>query len=405
MRTHLTDIAVRALKPQHGQYKVWDAAFPGFGMRVNGGSKSWIVMHGTDRRLKVLGRYPDISLKDARTLASRHILRDPESAEKISLTVREAYDTYASSHCDAKLKPSTARETKRLLTRHLLPKHGSHPIAEITKSHCTTIFDGLLTTPSLANHVFAAFRGFFSWAVRRDLIEASPCDRLSAPASPASRDRVLTEDELVRVVRAARETDHPFGPIVELLILTGLRRSEVAALRWEWIDEQEKTILLPATITKNKREHLIPYGKKVAALLGTIPRVGEYLFPAQRDRWVGKPATTFAGWGKPKKALDEKIRGNVKRAPVAHWTLHDLRRTASTMWAKLRIPQHVNDRLLNHVSGKISGVAAVYNRYEYLDEKREALAIWEEFVTTLSQLHQTGGSSSIFAAISLRQIP
>jgi integrase len=396
VRTHLTDIAVRALKPGDKQYKVWDASFPGFGVRVNGKSKSWVVMHGADRRLKVLGRYPDVSLKDARVSASRHLLRDPESAEEKPPSLQEAYDTYASAHCDANLKPSTAKETKRLLTRHLLPRHRHRAITEISKSDCTAIFDGLLNKPSAANHAFTAIRGFFSWATDRELVEVSPCNRLKIPAKTASRERVLTEKELSYVLAAARDTEYPFGVIVQLLILTGQRRGEIAALRWEWIDEKEQTILLPVTITKNKREHLIPYGAKVAALIETIPRTSEYLFPAQRERRAGKPATTFAGWSKPKKTLDAKIRGDLKRSPVAPWTLHDLRRTASTLWASLKVPQHINDRLLNHVTGsKQSRVARIYNRYEYLDEKREALVTWEEFVTTLFQRDQTGSSISI----------
>ena len=87
-----------------------------------------------------------------------------------------------------------------------------------------------------------------------------------------------------------------YGKIVELLILTGQRRGEIAALQWKWIDETDGTITFSPSITKNKREHVIPYGPMVADVLKKIPRSGEYLFPAKRERRRGQPVTVFAGW-------------------------------------------------------------------------------------------------------------
>jgi integrase len=229
-----------------------------------------------------------------------------------------------------------------------------------------------------ANHAFAAMRGFFGWAARHDYVTTSPCDRLQSPAIHIERDRVLTDAELAKVFLQARVTPYPFGYIVQLLILTGQRRGEIAALRWEWIDHDEKTITLPASLTKNKREHFVPFGEMAAAVLATIPRQNEFVFPALRDRKKGEPATIFAGWGKPKAAFDKAIQGKLQKSPVGHWTLHDLRRTASTMWAKIGVPQNINDRLLNHVSGgTLSPVAAIYNRYQFQDEMREAVEKYE----------------------------
>lgn len=112
----------------------------------------------------------------------------------------------------------------------------------------------------------------------------------------------------------------------------------------------------------------------VAALLEQVPRTGDYLFPAARERVRGKPATVFNGWGKPKASLDKKLEG------VAPYTLHDLRRTFSTQLASLRVPQRVVERILNQKPGAhtaISPIAALYNRYQYMDEMREAVTKWE----------------------------
>ncbi len=129
-------------------------------------------------------------------------------------------------------------------------------------------------------------------------------------------------------------------------------------------------------VTKNKRTHTFPYGRMVEDLLERIPRQGDYLFPAARERVKGKPATVFNGWAKPKETFDALCQ-------VQNWQLHDLRRTFATNLAALGVAPHVTERLLNHVSGTISGVAAIHNRFRYADEMRDAIRRWE---TRLSHL-------------------
>jgi integrase len=167
----------------------------------------------------------------------------------------------------------------------------------------------------------------------------------------------------VRVYRAAE--DYPFGTIVRLLILTGQRRGEIASLRWEYINEADRTITLPASATKNNRQHTFPYGHLTQQLLKSVPRLGENVFPAR-----GNLEASFSGWSKCKDVFD-------KRCQIAPWTLHDLRRTYSTIHAAIGTPPHITERLLNHASGTISGVGAMHNRYAYLDEMRAAAMAFE----------------------------
>jgi integrase len=190
---------------------------------------------------------------------------------------------------------------------------------------------------------------------------------MGLPTKHRTRDYVLSETELLSVWQAAKALGYPFGSVVQLLILTGQRRGEIAALRWGWVGPDKRRITFPAAVTKNGREHVIPYGEHVAKLLDTIPNHGDLLFPAR-----GKD-TPLNGWSKCKRALD-------KASGVDHWTLHDLRRTFATNLAALNVPPHVTERLLNHASGTISGVAAIYNRHAYMDEMREALAKWDAFL-------------------------
>jgi integrase len=209
-------------------------------------------------------------------------------------------------------------------------------------------------------------------------IPHSPCEGMRK-IEQKDRERVLTDPELVAVWKAAETFEYPFGPIVRLLITTGQRRGEIGALRRSWNDPDARTIKFPSEITKNGREHFVPYGDMTAKILSELPDVGDFFFPAR-----GKPENAFSGYSASKKHLDKLIKGEDEKSPVAHWTLHDLRRTASTMWAEIGIPEHINDRLLNHItSGKQSRVARIYNRYEYLAEKREAIHLWEKRLAVL----------------------
>ena len=154
---------------------------------------------------------------------------------------------------------------------------------------------------------------------------------------------MLDDDELCRVWRQAESIGYPYGTIVRLLILSGQRSGETAALRWEWIGKD--TITIPATVTKNGNATTFPIGTMARALIHGIPHLGPLLFPARGHR--DKP---FVGFGVSKLALD--------RCGVENFTHHDLRRTFATNLAALGTPIHVTEKLLNHISGTVSGVAA-----------------------------------------------
>ena len=232
-------------------------------------------------------------------------------------------------------------------------------------------------TPSEQNHAFIAARVFFRWAARNRLIERSPLEDMSLPAASRSRERVLTEAELSEIYRTARVHPYPYGAIISLLLLTGQRRGEIASLKWGWIDAEAQTITLPSTITKNKRAHTFPYGHTAASVLEEIPELGEYIFPATRSHVRGKATTIFNGWPKAKVFFDKELEN------VEPYTLHDLRRTFSSTLAALGTPIHVTEKLLNHVSGSLSGVAAIYNRHTYMDEMRQAIHTYENHLISL----------------------
>ena len=371
-RIVLTDVAIRALKPPaRGQRDYWDAKTPSFGVRVSqGGAKTFIAKRANRRH--TLGRFPVVSLQGARAAAKR-LLADTYAIATPEITFSDALDRFVATHCAQKNKPRTAKETERILRHDFLPPWRSSPLGAITRHDVSVIIDRMLDRPSAANHAFTAVRTFFNWCIKRGYIVDSPCAGLSMPAKKSSRSRVLSEAELVAVWRAAESAGYPFGTIVQLLILTGQRRGEIAALDHAFINGKTRTITLPVELVKNRREHMFPYGPMAADILDSIPRRNStgFLFPAR-----GYDDRPFCGFNKGKAALD-------RIAPIQPWTLHDLRRTLATHMAALGVAPHVVERLLNHASGTISGVAAIYNRYTFMPEMRHAIAKWEAWLTSL----------------------
>lgn len=373
----LTDISIRSLKPPaKGQRLYRDKTTRGFGVRVSqGGSKTFVVVHGANRQFTTIGRYPTLSLKDARTEARRLLAEKTLGRMRpVSIRFEDARDRFIEA-CKAKNKPRTVYDYERLLNRHF--KFGRTMLSDITQHELMRRIGKLSGTPSEQNHAFVTAKVFFRWAKKNNYVEINPLADLSLPAKTHARERVLTPHEQVKVYNASLVYPYPFGPIVSLLVLTGLRRGEAASLKWEWIDASERVITIPNTETKNKRAHSFPYGDKVADIINELPETSEYLFPASRSHVRGKPTTHFNGWTKAKPKFDATLED------VAPYTLHDLRRTFDSTMASLGVPLHVSDKLLNHISGAVSGVRATYNRYSYMPEMRQAITSFEGHLETL----------------------
>lgn len=366
----LTDLQIKKLRaPDKGQKTYFDDGLRGFGVRVSqGGSKSFVVMFGEKRRLKTLGRYPDISLAEARIEAKRFqadvAMSEQVTAERLpAVSFLDARMRFLRDS-EARNKPRTTEEYRRLLERHF---HFDQGLAEITRSDIMGVVETLGATPSEQRHAFVAIRTLMNWALKHGLIDSSPVPALRY--STQSRSRFLTDSELVMVWARAVEVGYPFGSMVQLLILTGQRRGEVAGLRRSWIEDNY--IHFPEGFTKNKREHRTPLCAMAQQIIDDIPMSGDLLFPAR-----GRVETPFSGWSKAKSQFDKPLE-------IEPYTLHDLRRTFASTLARLGTPIHVTEKILNHVSGTVSGVAAVYNRHSYDEEMRTAIDAYEIHIQKL----------------------
>jgi integrase len=373
----LTDISVRALRsPKRGQKLHADDSLAGFGVRVSqGGAKTFVLVYGDDRRRLTIGRYPVISLSDARTEAKRILAERTLGRRKGPSSPYNHVKQAFLGACRVKNRPSTVKGYTRHLNKHF--QFGSRKLDDIDRHDIRHKLDRIAAQGE-RDHAIVALKAFFTWAVKNGYLESSPCAAHFAPVRSLSRERVLDPDELRKVVNAANLSFWRFGAIVQLCLLTGQRRGEVAKFQWDWIDVANQTITIPAAVAKNGRTHTFPYGDSIAVLLARLPLVhDELLFPARTSHFRGQPSTCFNGWGNGKRDFDYLLDG------VAHWTLHDLRRTFATIHAEIGTPIHVTEKLLNHVSGTISGVAAIYNRHTYLAEMRAAVANYEAHIKKL----------------------
>jgi len=379
----LTDLSVkRLLVPQKGRVTYNDDSVPGFGVRVSSrGVRSFILVVGRNRKRITIGRYPTIMLSEARARARELIAERVLGKDDVpSLKFEDAVPIFiASRYGDDYIKPRTKEETERLLRRHFLPKFRHEQLANIKTHEIAAVIDGLRKTPSIAHHAFGAIRLFFRWAEGRQYVLRSPCAILQPPPTSIARDRVLSRYEIKSVLAVVRENSGSFSTIAELLLLTGQRRGEIMNLRADWIDWDGRTITFPAKVTKNKRQHTIPFGPRAEELLKRGEPKG-LLFPALGTD--GK--RPYGGWSKSKAKLD-------KRCPLLDWTLHDLRRTFATNLAALGVPVHVTEKALNHISGTTGGIVAVYQRHTYEREIRDALNAWERHLNELMDETQSVG--------------
>lgn len=301
MKLHLTDISVRKLSaPKAGQVSYWDRTTPGFGVRCSPKSKSFIVMFGAKRRLKTLGRYPALSLSDARREAKLFLSEVSFGKHQETKIVYENLSRQFIRDCETRLRSITVREYRR----HLIFFNFKKDISQIERADVFRKLEELRETPANQNYAFTALKVFFNWAARNQFMSSNPIAFDKKPARLVSRDRVLNDHKINTLYQFVRHNRSLFHDIVALLILTGQRKSEIGKLRWDEI--VDGCIILPASRTKNNRSHRLPLSPTALEILNSRPVNGPYVFPG-RD-----PKSPFNGFTRVKKLLDKALVSDSK---------------------------------------------------------------------------------------------
>ena len=416
MATTLTESAIRSAikraKDGNRRVELTDAQTPGLRLRVTaGGGASWGLACRDQakamRRYK-LGDYPAITIAKAREQARelRGDVRrgaDPiaekrakaeanrAKAERKESTVQRLVEQWEAKHL-AKRSTRYRGEAVRALTV-ALKKDWTKAAADLDRAAVRKALDalsnrtgtkGMVGDRSAIQRRTAAYgSACFGWALERELVVTNPFLAIPLPEAAPSRDRVLTDAELAEVLQAAG-IKSSYGRIIWLLATTGQRASEVGGMRWEELSADLKTWTVPGARMKNRKAHVVPISDAARVAFKDLerPENGKGLvFPSSAG-------TPFARWSECKLILDlaiQKTRNmalGVRAEAIPLWRVHDLRRTLATGLEALGIRMEVTEAVIGHVSGKRSGIVAVYQRHEYGAEKRVALDTWGARVAT-----------------------
>ena len=405
---------------------VTDGELTGFALRVSAsGVKTFLFQYrfgGRVRRLR-LGVYGDLTPAQARRLAETARGRvaageDPVSDRKRlhaaaeethrAQKVLSAADSLTLSVLvqrwqDGALRdrsPAYRREATRCLRSSLAPLL-AEPAGRLEPGRLQAELDRIAPDhPTTARRVLAYGRAMFGWALKRRLVPANPFAQVVAEGRERSRDRVLTDVELGEAWRAAAALSPPFGPYLQLLILTLQRRTELAGMRWDELAPDLATWTVPAARAKNRKAHVVHLAPAARAIVRGIPRISDMRSGAPSPLvFTTTGRTPISGFQNAKEQLDGLViierrkrpaqptpamAGEPSAGPALGWRLHDLRGTGVTALARLGVPPHVADRLLNHVQGSIRGVAAVYQRHEFMAEREAALLRWADHVAAVA---------------------
>ena len=388
----LTQLFVERIgPPKSGRVEYWDTHLPGFGLRVSAtGVKSWQVflrVHGGKQVRETLGTVdaiPEVDVARARALASQKKARagiNPVE-ERRAAAVRTDTEDFASvagrflaEHVDRNLRPKTIREWRRLFESELIPRLGTRAIREITKANVLELLNEKAETrPKQADEIRKVLRRLFSWAIEESVLTDDPTEGVTKRVKERQdRERVLTPAEIKLFWSGCDRLGWPFGPLCQLLLLTAQREGEVGGARWSEFDLPGRVWNIPGARTKNGKAHTVQLSDFAIEILDSLPRTGELLFASR--------GTAPSGYSKVKTRLDGYMAD--AGAEIPGWVFHDLRRTAATNMARLGIAQPVVEKVLNHISGQVSGIGGIYNRHDYGAEREYALGALAMFVKLL----------------------
>jgi integrase len=377
----------------------WDSKVAGFGYRlrrhgaeVRGTYVYQYRINGRSHRY-LIGKVEEITAAQARDQAEKkraevRLGHDPQQAKRdarrrerphsmgaIVTGYRDETGTEVPGYLDMRKDELRARsytEVARYLSgpKYFGPLHRAD-IGNVSRRDVAACLNTIIKSKGkvAAARARTALSGFFTWALQQGIVEANPVTGTAVPNEPEPRDRVLTDAELIAIWKAADDSD--FGKIVRLLITLASRRSEIGSLRFSEIDFDAGTWTLPKERSKNGKAHTLPLHATALNIIRSVPCL------AGRDLLFGAHSKEgFTAWRISKEALD-------RRAGIADWRLHDLRRTAATRMADIGIAPHIIEEILNHKSGHRAGPAGIYNRSSYTREVRAALACWDAHVHSL----------------------
>ncbi len=408
------------------------------------GRKSWVLFyrHGGKQKRLTLGHYVEdlkeeqivgladgsggarqaLGLRDARKEAGEalqlvargidpavHRAAIKAEGERKRDTIGTTVETFLTVGMKGKkgkaLAPRYVAETRRNFENHVLPRWRDRDLVSINRRDVIALLDAIAAGeqptankkaktvaggPIAANRVLAAVRAMFNWALRRGMVEANPCTLVEQPGEETRRERNLSAEEIRELWPFFEGAGHPFGDFFRMALLTAQRRSEVAGMRWADIDFEARTWTIPQDQTKSGRGQVVPLSQAALDILAAAPRKTITVNKVRKPSpfvFTSDGSAAISGFSRAKDLMDAKVKkARIKTDPGAEdfpeWNIHDLRRTAATHMGRLGTSEFVIGKVLNHSARGVTG--QVYNRYEYLEEKRHALEAWAAYLGRLT---------------------
>jgi integrase len=426
----ITKRTVDASKPEKRDYFVWDEALAGFGLKVTpAGGKVYLFQYrvggrGNPTRRYTIGKHGALTPDQARTRAKALAAMveqgvDPRQQELDTLAIKAeakrqaeekarvegelAFEKMAErwlEEYELDHRPNSVGQAKVSINKYLLPKLRGKPLPHITKADLQAALDAIpAKQKATRQQVFAYASILWRWALERGDIEDNPVPSMAKPKVPKSRDRVLSDEELVTVWQAAENLREPFGAYCRLLILTGQRREEVASIKWAELDRAAATWTIPAAKAKNGVTHIVPLSPAVIGEFDQLALAQQVRAKAVVDPTLwpkSGPVVTFKGkvsiscFSQAKAEIDcEVTKLRKETGPLPRWQVRDLRRTLATGLQRLGVRFEVTEAVINHVSGAKGGVAGIYQQHDWKDEKRTALEAWARHVRAIVRPPET----------------
>lgn len=387
---------IESLRPTKGKRPIYRDR-DGFAIRVApSGLKTWVYLYDMDgrRRQMGLGTFPEVSLQDAREACRQaRSLRaagiDPQTKKlaeakerREAPTVQDIVDDYLESEDFLDLSRTTKMDYRRTFEKDLLPHYGSCKAAEITKKDIRRILRRVIARGKVqAARTKAHLHKLFNFAYDEELVPFNPCYRVKVKHKPAKRDVVLKRGEISVFWQWLDETPkitEPIKMVYRIMLATAQRKAEVCRARWEDIDWEEAIWTIPPGNSKNGKQNEVPLSSFALELLRRLHELtGEtpYLVPSQRhpERHICR------------QSVNQSIWANRDSIPIKkRFIPHDLRRTAATELRRVWIPRGALKRILNHAEA--ADVTAVYDRYDFENEKRKYLEEWGRVLNNITRL-------------------
>jgi integrase len=375
-----TDISIKAIKSRDKISEIREDS--GLVLRMfPTGKKSWCCIYhiAGKRRRMTLGRYPAMSLADARDAHANakkmvDMGIDPaieqarqKRERQLAPTVNDFIDEYIQDY--AKPKKRTWKADEQMLVKNIVPEIGKLKLKDVTKRDIVLVLKKVMARGAQrqANKVLAAVRKMFNYAVAQGLLDISPCLGIEPPGEEKSKDRVLSPEEIRSFWTELPKTNMPDSYIkaLRMVLITAIRPGEAGGIDKAEIDGRWLTI--PVARMKNERDHRVYLSDLAMEVLG--------IKTADKEKEAGPLlAGPTSGKALDSSAMGKSLKRYLKKLGLEPFTPHDLRRTATTGLAELGIKPHIVDKILSHTDQSVKGKH--YDMYSYDREKQQALDTW-----------------------------